>query len=244
MLRHILQKWTSARRRGDPRPRPRDAGGLRPHLRRRLAGRSAGGRRRAARLRRSDRAVAPDRPRRRLAGQGRAPAGAARAPRGCRSAASGSTCAWRGCPSCRCDVGPARDHARRPGRAAFTSSRARCSSALPELDGFEVGLLHLLIQHTSASLALNENASPDVRRDFESWFNEAVPERAPLLDPHARGRRRHAGPHQGGAARAVADAAGRARPARRSGPGRASTCASTATTAGRGRGGDGLGRRG
>ena len=52
-------------------------------------------------------------------------------------------------------------------------------SALPELEQIDVGLLHLLIQHTSASLALNENASPDVRRDFESWFNEAVPERAP-----------------------------------------------------------------
>jgi secondary thiamine-phosphate synthase enzyme len=43
----------------------------------------------------------------------------------------------------------------------------------------KVGLLHLLIQHTSASLALNENASPDVRRDFESYFNYAVPEEAP-----------------------------------------------------------------
>ena len=51
--------------------------------------------------------------------------------------------------------------------------------ALPELGEMAVGLLHLLIQHTSASLALNENASPDVRRDFESWFDEAVPERAP-----------------------------------------------------------------
>jgi secondary thiamine-phosphate synthase enzyme len=51
-------------------------------------------------------------------------------------------------------------------------------SALPELDQLDVGLLHLLIRHTSASLALNENASPDVRRDFETWFNEAVPERA------------------------------------------------------------------
>jgi secondary thiamine-phosphate synthase enzyme len=50
--------------------------------------------------------------------------------------------------------------------------------ALPEIDNVEVGLLHLLILHTSASLALNENASPDVRRDFETWFNEAVPERA------------------------------------------------------------------
>lgn len=50
---------------------------------------------------------------------------------------------------------------------------------LPELRAVDVGLLHLLIRHTSASLALNENASPDVRRDFESWFDQAVPERAP-----------------------------------------------------------------
>jgi secondary thiamine-phosphate synthase enzyme len=51
--------------------------------------------------------------------------------------------------------------------------------ALPELADLETGLLHLLIQHTSASLALNENASSDVRRDFESWSDQAAPERAP-----------------------------------------------------------------
>jgi secondary thiamine-phosphate synthase enzyme len=51
--------------------------------------------------------------------------------------------------------------------------------AIPELGEVAIGLLHLLIQHTSASLALNENASPDVRRDFESYFNAAVPEDAP-----------------------------------------------------------------
>jgi secondary thiamine-phosphate synthase enzyme len=51
--------------------------------------------------------------------------------------------------------------------------------ALPELSSVRVGLLHVFIRHTSASSTLNENASPDVRRDFESWFNEAVPERAP-----------------------------------------------------------------
>ena len=51
--------------------------------------------------------------------------------------------------------------------------------ALPEVGDVTVGLLHLLIQHTSASLALNENASPDVRRDFETYFNVAVPEDAP-----------------------------------------------------------------
>jgi secondary thiamine-phosphate synthase enzyme len=53
-------------------------------------------------------------------------------------------------------------------------------SALPELGGMSVGLLHLLIRHTSASLTLNENASPEVRRDFESWFDDAVPERSLL----------------------------------------------------------------
>jgi secondary thiamine-phosphate synthase enzyme len=51
--------------------------------------------------------------------------------------------------------------------------------ALPELGDVGVGLLHLLILHTSASLTLNENASPDVRRDFESHLNVAVPEDAP-----------------------------------------------------------------
>jgi secondary thiamine-phosphate synthase enzyme len=48
--------------------------------------------------------------------------------------------------------------------------------ALPELRELQIGLAHLFIRHTSASLTLNENASPDVRRDFESWLNAAVPE--------------------------------------------------------------------
>ncbi|MDO8186228.1 secondary thiamine-phosphate synthase enzyme YjbQ [Conexibacter sp. JD483] len=52
------------------------------------------------------------------------------------------------------------------------------AAALPELERLNVGLLHLHIQHTSASLALNENADPSVRRDFEAWFDQAVPERA------------------------------------------------------------------
>jgi secondary thiamine-phosphate synthase enzyme len=53
-------------------------------------------------------------------------------------------------------------------------------AALPELADVRVGLLHLLIRHTSAALTLNENASPDVRRDFAAWFDDAVPERSPL----------------------------------------------------------------
>ncbi len=51
---------------------------------------------------------------------------------------------------------------------------------LPELGELRVGMLHLLIQHTSASLALSENVSADVRRDFEAWFDQAVPEGAPF----------------------------------------------------------------
>jgi secondary thiamine-phosphate synthase enzyme len=52
-------------------------------------------------------------------------------------------------------------------------------SALPELEQLRVGVLHVFIRHTSASLTLNENASPDVREDFESYFNAVVPEDAP-----------------------------------------------------------------
>jgi len=47
---------------------------------------------------------------------------------------------------------------------------------VPELRDLRVGLAHIFIRHTSASLTLNENASPDVRRDFEAWFNAAIPE--------------------------------------------------------------------
>ncbi|HEV2125401.1 MAG TPA: secondary thiamine-phosphate synthase enzyme YjbQ [Chloroflexota bacterium] len=47
-----------------------------------------------------------------------------------------------------------------------------------ELSGVEIGLLHLFIQHTSASLALNENASAEVLADFESFFRRVVPDGA------------------------------------------------------------------
>ena len=48
----------------------------------------------------------------------------------------------------------------------------------PELREVRVGLAHLFLRHTSASLTLNENASPDVRRDFAAWFDRAVPDGA------------------------------------------------------------------
>jgi len=53
---------------------------------------------------------------------------------------------------------------------------------LPEIGQFEIGLLHLFIQHTSASLTINENADPDVRGDLERHFNHTVPENAPYYE--------------------------------------------------------------
>lgn len=50
---------------------------------------------------------------------------------------------------------------------------------LPELRNLKIGLAHLFIQHTSASLALNENADTDVRTDLESYFSRNVPENEP-----------------------------------------------------------------
>ncbi|EMQ2877400.1 MULTISPECIES: secondary thiamine-phosphate synthase enzyme YjbQ [Vibrio] len=50
---------------------------------------------------------------------------------------------------------------------------------MPQISSISVGLLHIFIQHTSASLTINENADPTVRMDMESHFNQFVPERAP-----------------------------------------------------------------
>ncbi len=48
-------------------------------------------------------------------------------------------------------------------------------SAVPQIANVGVGILHLFLRHTSASLTLNENASPDVRHDFASYFDRSVP---------------------------------------------------------------------
>ena len=47
---------------------------------------------------------------------------------------------------------------------------------LTQISEIKSGICHVFIQHTSASLTINENADPTVRKDFESYFNRAVPE--------------------------------------------------------------------
>ena len=53
--------------------------------------------------------------------------------------------------------------------------------ALPQLDRFSAGLLHVFIQHTSAGLTINENADPDVRVDMETAANRLCPESSPFI---------------------------------------------------------------
>lgn len=53
--------------------------------------------------------------------------------------------------------------------------------AIPELSQVRIGWLQLFLQHTSASLTINENADPDVRVDFEMAMNRVVPESLPYI---------------------------------------------------------------
>ncbi|PIQ29157.1 secondary thiamine-phosphate synthase [bacterium (Candidatus Blackallbacteria) CG17_big_fil_post_rev_8_21_14_2_50_48_46] len=67
----------------------------------------------------------------------------------------------------------------RPYPRGFHLITPEVEAALPALRQLQIGLAHLFIQHTSASLTLNENADPTVRSDFERHFNLLAPENAP-----------------------------------------------------------------
>ena len=66
-----------------------------------------------------------------------------------------------------------------PRPRGFHLVTAEILGALPELGELRVGLCNLLLQHTSAGLTLNENASPDVRGDMRTWFDTLIPEQFP-----------------------------------------------------------------
>ena len=69
-----------------------------------------------------------------------------------------------------------------PYKRGFHLITSEILSKVPELKTFRVGLCHLFIQHTSASLTLNENADPDVRLDMEAHCNQFMPENAPYYE--------------------------------------------------------------
>ncbi len=66
-----------------------------------------------------------------------------------------------------------------PKRRGFHLVTGEIENALPELKEIRTGMAHIFIKHTSASIALNENADPTVRTDMEAHFNKLVPENAP-----------------------------------------------------------------
>lgn len=69
----------------------------------------------------------------------------------------------------------------RPLPRGFHLITSQVVEALPELARVEVGLLHVFIRHTSASLTINENADPDVAADLETALDAVAPEDSPYL---------------------------------------------------------------
>lgn len=68
-----------------------------------------------------------------------------------------------------------------PRRRGFHLITAEVEAALRDMPAFRLGLLHVFIQHTSASLSINENADPDVPRDLEMAFATIAPESLPYV---------------------------------------------------------------
>ena len=66
-----------------------------------------------------------------------------------------------------------------PRSRGFHLVTSEITGHVPELAGIDVGIAHVFICHTSASLTINENAAPDVRGDFERHMNVLVPENEP-----------------------------------------------------------------
>ena len=67
----------------------------------------------------------------------------------------------------------------RPYKRGFHIITNEILESFPEIRDISIGLLHVFIKHTSASLTINENADPSVRTDLENHFNKYVPENAP-----------------------------------------------------------------
>ncbi len=68
-----------------------------------------------------------------------------------------------------------------PARRGFHLITQEILRAVPEIESVQVGWMQVFLQHTSASLTINENADPDVRVDFETAMNHVVPEKLPYI---------------------------------------------------------------
>jgi secondary thiamine-phosphate synthase enzyme len=75
----------------------------------------------------------------------------------------------------------------KPRPRGFHLVTAEIVGAVPEIARYRIGVAHIYVKHTSASLTINENADPDVRADMARWFDHAVPESAPYFEHTAEG---------------------------------------------------------
>lgn len=69
-----------------------------------------------------------------------------------------------------------------PKKRGFHIITEEVLAEIPEIETISIGIAHIHIQHTSASLTINENADSSVRRDFETHFNRTVPENTSLYE--------------------------------------------------------------
>ncbi|MEC5143407.1 secondary thiamine-phosphate synthase enzyme YjbQ [Chitinophaga sp. 212800010-3] len=74
-----------------------------------------------------------------------------------------------------------------PRRRGFHLITTEVLQAFPQIAEIRTGMLQVFIQHTSASLTINENADPTVRADFETYFSKAVPENDPDYEHNDEG---------------------------------------------------------
>ena len=72
-------------------------------------------------------------------------------------------------------------------RRGFHIITGEIEQQIPELKKISKGIAHIFILHTSASLTINENADPDVRRDMEKHFNKLAPENEPYYEHTSEG---------------------------------------------------------
>ena len=72
-------------------------------------------------------------------------------------------------------------------KRGFHLITAEIINSVPQISKIKTGMCHVFIQHTSASLTINENADPTVRKDFEMYFNKTVAENDPAYLHDAEG---------------------------------------------------------
>lgn len=74
-----------------------------------------------------------------------------------------------------------------PRKRGFHLVTSEIEKSVPELKEIKKGIAHIMIKHTSASITINENADPSVRKDMENYFSNSVPDEIDLYSHASEG---------------------------------------------------------